>query len=67
MQDEMYSIYHLALDPTKFPAFKPLIEKIVAATSKEADTLTYEYVANADYSQVHILERLSPSRCFAAR
>lgn len=57
MQDEIYSIYHLAVRPENYPTFKTLIEKIVEATSNEADTLTYEYVVNADFSKVHIIER----------
>lgn len=57
MNDEIYSLYHLSLEPTNFPAFKTLIEKIVDATSKEEDTLTYEYVASADLTSVHIIER----------
>lgn len=57
MQGEVYSIYHLALEPSKFPAFKELISRIVAATSKESDTLTHEYVVNEDHTTVHILER----------
>jgi quinol monooxygenase YgiN len=57
MQDEIYSIYHLALEPDNFPLFEALIKKIVEETSKEADTLTYEYVVSADFSKVHIIER----------
>ena len=57
MQDEVYSIYHLALDPADFPAFKALAEKIVAASSSEQDTLTYEYVASDDHKTAHIIER----------
>jgi len=57
MQDEIYSIYHLTIEPSKFPAFKELILKIVSATSQENDTLTYEYVASEDQGTVHIVER----------
>jgi quinol monooxygenase YgiN len=57
MENELYSIYHLTLEAGKFPAFKALIEKIVEATSHEADTLTYEYVVNAEQTAVHIIER----------
>lgn len=57
MKNEIYSIYHLSIDPTKFEAFKTLIEQIVEATSKEPDTTTYEYVVNADKSVVHIVEK----------
>jgi len=57
MQNEVYSLYHLSIDPVNFDAFKALVETIVEATSKEADTTTYEYVVNADHTVVHIIER----------
>jgi quinol monooxygenase YgiN len=57
MRGEIYSIYHLSVEPSKFPAFQALIAKIVAATREEPDTLTYEYVANEDKTAVHIVER----------
>lgn len=57
MQGELYSIYHLTLDPSDFPAFKALVEKIVDASSREQDTLTYEYVVSDDHSTAHIVER----------
>ncbi len=57
MQGELYSIYHLTLDPLDFPAFKALVEKIVDASSREQDTLTYEYVVSDDHRTAHIVER----------
>ena len=57
MQGEIYSIYHLTMEPSKFPAFQALVSKIVAATKEEPDTLTYEYVASEDRTAVHIVER----------
>ena len=57
MQGDIYSIYHLAIEPSKFPAFQELVSKIIAATREEPDTLTYEYVVNQDHSVVHIVER----------
>lgn len=57
MHNEIYSIYHLSIDPAKFDDFKALISQIVEATSKEPDTLTYEYVVSADHRVVHIVER----------
>jgi quinol monooxygenase YgiN len=57
MKNQIYSVYHLTLDPVNFEAFKTLIAKIVAATSKEPGTLTYEYVVNAEKNAVHIIER----------
>jgi hypothetical protein len=57
MRDEIYSIYHLSLDPANFAPFQTLVARIVADASQEADTLTYEYVVNADHTAVHIMER----------
>ena len=57
MQGEIYSIYHLTVEPARFPAFQKLVEEIVDATSREDNTLTYEYLASDDHSTVHILER----------
>jgi quinol monooxygenase YgiN len=60
MQDQIYTIYHLRLDPANFDAFKTLVETIVAETAKEADASIYEYVVNADKTEVHIVERYHP-------
>jgi quinol monooxygenase YgiN len=57
MQNEIYSIYHVTVEPNHFAEFQSLVSKIVSATSKEPDTLTYEYVVNADHTSVHIIER----------
>jgi quinol monooxygenase YgiN len=57
MQNEIYSIYHVTVDPERFSEFQTLVAQIVSATSKEPDTLTYEYVVNADHNAVHIVER----------
>lgn len=57
MQDEIYSLYHLSIEPSNFDAFKALVETIVEETAKEADTTTYEYVVNAEHTVVHIIER----------
>lgn len=54
---DLYSIYHLSLKPSDFPAFKAVVTKIVDASKAEAGTLTYEYVVNEDHSAVQILER----------
>jgi quinol monooxygenase YgiN len=57
MQDQIYSIYHLSIDPADFDAFKALVEPIVEASAKEDDTTIYEYVVSADRTVVHIVER----------
>jgi quinol monooxygenase YgiN len=57
MKGELYSIYHMTIKPEDFAEFKALIAVIVEAASHEPDTLTYEYVVNADHTAIHILER----------
>lgn len=57
MQGEIYSIYHLTIEPANFEDFEALVSQIVVATQKEPETLTYEYLVNADRSRVHIIER----------
>lgn len=57
MQDEVYSLYHLSIAPGDFEAFETLVQPIVEATAKEPDTITYEYLVNADRTEVHIIER----------
>jgi quinol monooxygenase YgiN len=47
----------MSIEPSNFETFKALVEKIVKATSAEEDTLTYQYLVNADRSAVHIMER----------
>lgn len=57
MQDEIYSIFHCSIDPKNIEAFSALIAEIVDAASKEPDTTIYEYVINAEHTEVHIVER----------
>jgi len=57
MQDEITNTYHLKVDPARFEQFHDLVKTIVAASHQEPDTLTYEYLADADKSTVHIVER----------
>ena len=57
MQGELYTVYHLSIAPGQFDAFKVLADKIVAASSAEQDTLTYEYLVNDDQTAAHIIER----------
>ena len=57
MKNEIYSIYHLTIAPSDFDAFEKSIQPIVAATREKPDTTIYEYVVNADRSEVHIVER----------
>lgn len=57
MDGELYTIYHMTIDPADFDAFAALVSKIVAAARAETDTLTYEYVVNAEKTAVHIVER----------
>jgi quinol monooxygenase YgiN len=57
MQDELYTVYHLSIEPSNFETFKALVAKIVKAASTEEDTLTYQYLVNEDHSVAHIIER----------
>lgn len=61
MNNAIYTVYHLSIDPADYDAFAALAEQIVAATSAEADATIYEYYANADRTQVHIIERYRTS------
>jgi quinol monooxygenase YgiN len=64
MNDEVYWIFTLAVMPGQLPEFKDLISRIVAATSKEPDTLTYEYSINDAGDTIHIFERYRSSEAF---
>jgi quinol monooxygenase YgiN len=57
MQDQIYTIYHLTINPNEFDAFEVLAIKLVEVSRKETDTLTYEWLANADRTKAHIVER----------
>ncbi|MEX5215225.1 MAG: hypothetical protein NW703_13790 [Nitrospiraceae bacterium] len=57
MTDEIFSLYHCSIDPANFDAFEALVAELVRATHKEPDTTIYEYVVNADRTEVHIVER----------
>jgi quinol monooxygenase YgiN len=61
MNDEICSIYHLTIDPVNLPAFYALTAKLVAGTSKELDTVGYEFSINADRTEIHIIERYRTS------
>lgn len=57
MQNETCTLYHLTIDPANYDALKALVAELVAAASKEADTIAYEFLANANHTKVHIIER----------
>lgn len=56
MQSEIVTMYHLHIDPAEFEEFHELVKKIVAASSLESDTLTYQYFVDTEHSTVHIVE-----------
>jgi len=60
MQNEIYTLYHLSIDPADFDAFSALAQTLVEATSREADATLYEFVVNADRTKAHIIERYRP-------
>jgi quinol monooxygenase YgiN len=57
MRGEIYTIYHLTIDPAKFDAFKALAAKIVEGSRGEPDTLAYEWLVSEDRTTAHIMER----------
>jgi quinol monooxygenase YgiN len=57
MKGELYSIYHMTIKAEDFAEFEALVATIVEAARHEPDTLTYEYVVNAERTEIHILER----------
>jgi quinol monooxygenase YgiN len=56
MENEIISIFTLAINEGKLPAFKTLVAKIVAETKKEPATLAYIYSVSADEKTAHIIE-----------
>lgn len=60
MSAHITSHFTLELTPQDFPAFQTLVCEIVASTSREPETLIYEYSVNSDHTVVHILERYHP-------
>jgi quinol monooxygenase YgiN len=57
MEDTLYTLYHLSIDPDDFEQFRDLAEVLVKATSNEPETTIYEYVVNSARTEVHIVER----------
>ena len=57
--DQIYWVLSLTVD--EMDKFKPLIQKLVAATEKEPGTLEYEYAVGADQKSVDIFERYTDS------
>jgi quinol monooxygenase YgiN len=55
--DEISCVYHMRVAPSQMADFKALIAGIVSATSKEPDTLIYEYTVSEGGDEVHIIER----------
>ena len=66
MKDEVYWVFTLDMKPEKFDEFKALVSEIVAATSEESGTLTYEYSVSEDRKTVHIFERYRDSDAFVS-
>jgi hypothetical protein len=57
MHDQLYTIYHLTINPNDFEAFEALANKIVEGSRQEEDTLTYEWLVNSEHTKAHIMER----------
>lgn len=56
MQNDIYTVYHLTIDPADFEALAALIDELVPGAREEADTLTYEFSVNAAHTKVTIIE-----------
>ena len=56
MQNDIYTVYHLTMDPARFQAFNALADELVPGAHEEADTLTYEFSVNAEHTRVTIIE-----------
>ncbi|RUR45129.1 putative quinol monooxygenase [Vreelandella populi] len=57
MKEDITCVFSLTLHEGKFPEFRDLVAKIVAATKQEPGTLSYVYSVSADEKTVHIVER----------
>lgn len=57
MQGQIYTIYHLTINPNEFDDFEVLAIKLVEGSRQETGTLTYEWLVNADRTKAHIMER----------
>lgn len=57
MEDTIYTLYHLSIDPANFEEFRELVETLVKVTANEPDATIYEYVVNSARTEVHIVER----------
>lgn len=57
MKDQIYTIYHLTINPNEFDDFEALANSLVEGSRQETDTFTYEWLVNADRTKAHIMER----------
>jgi quinol monooxygenase YgiN len=61
MSRELYWIANLDVAPEHIDDFKKVVSELVAASQKEAGTLSYDYSIAADGRTVHIFERYRDS------
>jgi quinol monooxygenase YgiN len=66
MNNEVFWLFTLQVNPGKYEEFKALVADIVLATEKEPGTLAYQYSVNDDKTVVHIYERYVNSQAFVS-
>jgi len=62
--EQIYWVVTVTVD--QMDQFKPLIQKLVAATEKEPGTMEYEYNVGDDQKTVDIFERYADSKAAAS-
>jgi len=62
--EQIYWVVTVTVD--QMDQFKPLIQKLVAATEKEPGTMEYEYNVGDDQKAVDIFERYADSKAAAS-
>jgi quinol monooxygenase YgiN len=66
MSEEISWLLEVAIRPGKLDAFRAVAADLIAATEKEAGTLSYEYSLTPDGSTCHIFERYRNSEAILA-
>jgi quinol monooxygenase YgiN len=62
MNDNIYWVFEVAINPGRLEDFKSLVSSMVEATQKnEAGTLNYEYAMSEDQQICHFYERYQDS------
>lgn len=57
LQNEVCTLFHCVIEPSRFDQVKALVETLVEATATEETAISYEWVVNSDRTEMHIIER----------